>query len=34
MDDLPLDRDYCFLVDAWGDARYTGDSVTGGCTPD
>ena len=28
-----LDRDQCFLVDAVG-VRYTGDNVTGGCTPD
>ncbi len=33
-DVYPLDRDHCFLVDALGDSRYTGDNVTGGCTPD
>ena len=27
-----LDRDQCFLVDAGGFPKYTGDSVTGGCT--
>ena len=29
-----LDRDQCFLVDPEGGVRYTGDNVTGGCTPD
>jgi hypothetical protein len=28
---LALDRDHCFLVDAGGSVRYTGDSMTGGC---
>jgi hypothetical protein len=32
--DLPADRDHCFLVEALGEARYTGDSLTGGCTSD
>ena len=31
---LLLDRDHCFLVQEFGHTRYTGDSVTGGCTPD
>jgi len=31
---LPLDRDHCFLVGAVGDVKYTGDSITGGCTSD
>lgn len=28
----PLDRDYCFLVDALGGVSYSGDSKTGNCT--
>jgi hypothetical protein len=31
---LPLNRDHCFLVNAVGVSRYTGDSVTGGCNSD
>jgi hypothetical protein len=31
---LATDRDHCFVIGAAGNARYTGDSLTGGCTPD
>jgi hypothetical protein len=34
MKDLPTDRDHCFLISADGSERYTGDNLTGGCTPD
>jgi hypothetical protein len=34
MKDLPTDRDHCFLINSAGTERYTGDSLTGGCTPD
>ncbi|MEU3343152.1 hypothetical protein [Streptomyces sp. NPDC006668] len=34
MTNEPLDRDYCFSVSAGGEARYTGDSISGGCNSD
>jgi hypothetical protein len=31
----PTDADgHCFLIDKWGEMRYTGHSETHGCTPD